>query len=103
MTFPAAGSFVRLEIAGGGEASAWVPADAVVRRGQLEAVYVVAEDVVRLRWIRTGQRTAEAVEVLAGLGAGSPVVRDPEPGLVDGATVREVQVVGWVFEAENGR
>jgi RND family efflux transporter MFP subunit len=100
---PAAGSFVRLEIAGEGEASAWVPADAVVRRGQLEAVYVVAEDVVRLRWIRTGQRTAEAVEVLAGLGAGSPVVRDPEPGLVDGATVREVQVVGWVFEAENGR
>ena len=82
---PVTGSYVRLEIAGGGEASAWVPSDAIVRRGQLSGVYVVTDDAVRLRWIRTGRRTDDAVEVLAGLARGTLVVRHPEPGLVDGA------------------
>ncbi|MBT8479026.1 MAG: efflux RND transporter periplasmic adaptor subunit [Gemmatimonadetes bacterium] len=100
---PVAGSFVRLEFAGRGEASAWVPSDAVIRRGQLAGVYVVDEDVARLRWIRTGRRGDDAVEVLAGLGEGALVVRDPEPGLVDGAAVRGTNVVGWVFTQEHGR
>jgi RND family efflux transporter MFP subunit len=100
---PVAGSYVRLEIAGQGEASAWVPSDAIVRRGQLTAVYVVADEAVRLRWIRTGRRTADAVEVLAGLRQGTLVVRDPDPGLVDGATVRGTSMVEWDFRSEEDR
>jgi RND family efflux transporter MFP subunit len=100
---PVAGSFVRLEIVGHGEASAWVPSDALVRRGQLSGVYVVADDAVRLRWIRTGRRTGDAVEVLAGLDQGQLVVRHPDPGLIDGAAVSGTSVVEWVFTSEGDR
>lgn len=100
---PVAGSYVRLEIAGQGEASAWVPSDAIVRRGQLTGVYVVADEALRLRWIRTGRRTSDAVEVLAGLGQGTLVVRDPGPGLVDGAAVRGTRVMEWDFRSEDDR
>lgn len=100
---PVTGSYVRLEIAGRGEASAWVPSDAIVRRGQLSGVYVVADDAVRLRWIRTGRRTADGVEVLAGLAAGSLVVRHPDPGLVDGAEVDGTNEIEWLFTSEGAR
>jgi RND family efflux transporter MFP subunit len=100
---PTAGSFVRMEIAGRGEPSAWVPSDALVRRGQLTGVYIVSDGALRLRWIRTGRRTADAVEVLAGLAEGTLVVREPDPGLVDGATVDDTHVVAWVFTPEGVR
>ena len=100
---PVAGYYVRLEIAGRGEASAWVPSDAIVRRGQLSGVYVVADEAVRLRWIRTGRRTADAVEVLAGLTEGSLVVRHPDPGLIDGAEVDGTNEVEWLFALEGAR
>ena len=100
---PVTGSYVRLEIAGRGEASVWVPSDAIVRRGQLSGVYVVADGAVRLRWIRTGRRTDDAVEVLAGLARGTLVVRHPEPGLVDGAAVDGTNEVEWLFSSEGAR
>jgi RND family efflux transporter MFP subunit len=100
---PPAGSFVRLEIAGRGELSAWIPLDALVRRGQLTGVYVVTDGVLRLRWIRTGRRTASAVEVLAGLAEGIRVVREPDPGLLDGTTVAGTDVVAWVLTPEGHR
>jgi hypothetical protein len=86
-----------------GEWSAWVPADAVVRRGQLAGVYVVTDGEVRLRWIRTGRRNADAVEALAGVSEGLLVVRDPDPGLVDGAQVEGMERVSWTFSPEGGR
>jgi len=92
---PLAGSFVRLEVAGLGEPGAWIPADAIVRRGQLNGVYVVVDDHLRLRWIRTGRRAADAVEVLAGLEVGTSVVRSPDPGFSDGAAVQAEEAVAW--------
>ena len=100
---PPAGSFVRLEIAGRGERSAWIPLDALVRRGQLTGVYVVTDGVLRLRWIRTGRRTASAVEVLAGLAEGILVVREPDPGFLDGTTVAGADAVAWVLTPEGHR
>jgi multidrug efflux pump subunit AcrA (membrane-fusion protein) len=93
---PLAGSFVRLEIAGRGERSVWIPLDALVRRGQLTGV-------LRLRWIRTGRRTAAAVEVLAGLAEGTLVVRKPDPGFMDGAAVAGTDSVAWVLTLEGHR
>jgi hypothetical protein len=54
-----------------------MPADAVVRRGELTATYVVAGDgQARLRQIRIGETSnAGWVEVLAGLDAGEQVQR----------------------------
>ncbi len=100
---PAAGTFGRIELAGRGERSAWVPLDALVRRGQLTGVFVVVGDALLIRWIRTGRRTDEAVEVLAGLREGALVVREPDPGLVDGARADATEIVAWAFSPDGGR
>lgn len=54
-----------------------VPEAAIVRRGELTAVYVVAGNTFALRAVRTGNSTAQGVEVLAGLRAGERVALDP--------------------------
>jgi RND family efflux transporter MFP subunit len=55
-----------------------VPATAVVRRGELSAVYVASGPSFALRAVRLGRnRGAEGVEVLAGLRAGEVVATDP--------------------------
>jgi len=53
-----------------------VPAEAIVRRGELTAAYVASgEDAPRLRQVRVGEPVADGwVEVLAGLDAGERVV-----------------------------
>ncbi len=98
-----AGTFVRLEVPVEAESSVWVPSDAIVRRGQLTGVFVVADSVLRLRWIRPGRRTGNAVEVLAGLPTSSSVVRSPAPGLLDGASVEGTEAVDWIFTPEDAR
>lgn len=89
------GSFARLEVERAGESTRWVPEDALVRRGQLTGVYVVEADTLRLRWVRTGERRPDAVEILAGLPAGSRLVRRPDPALEDGTPVRAVESETW--------
>ncbi|MBT8086996.1 MAG: efflux RND transporter periplasmic adaptor subunit [Gammaproteobacteria bacterium] len=54
-----------------------IPADAVVRRSELSAVYVASDDRVSLRQVRLGRRYDDAVEVLAGLDEGELVAADP--------------------------
>lgn len=85
------GTFVRLELPEPGLRTLWIPSDAVLRRGQLRGAFVVDRDTLRLRWIRTGEGRAGAVEVLAGLDATAAVVRRPAPGLVDGQPVGAVR------------
>jgi RND family efflux transporter MFP subunit len=100
---PAPGTFARLEIPGRGEESAWIPSDALVRRGQLAGVYVLSEGALRLRWVRTGRRTGDAVEILAGLQEGELVVRDPSPALSDGSTVGGWETVAWAIRPDGAR
>ncbi|MGB5489516.1 MAG: efflux RND transporter periplasmic adaptor subunit [Woeseiaceae bacterium] len=54
-----------------------VPAEAVIRRSELSAVYVAIEDNVMLRQVRLGRRYGDAVEVLAGLSEGERVATEP--------------------------
>ena len=54
-----------------------VPADAVSRRSELSAVYVVDDETVGLRQVRLGRRYGENIEILAGLSAGEQVAVDP--------------------------
>lgn len=54
-----------------------IPAEAVVRRSELSAVYVSSDDSVTLRQVRLGRRYGHAIEVLAGLDAGELVATDP--------------------------
>lgn len=89
------GSYVRLEISDRDRPTTWIPADAVVRRGQLTGLFVVRDDRLELRWIRTGERTLEAIEVLAGVEPSDRVVRRPGPSLVDGTPVGAVAESAW--------
>ncbi|MBI2435513.1 MAG: efflux RND transporter periplasmic adaptor subunit, partial [Candidatus Hydrogenedentes bacterium] len=69
------GTFGRAQFAGSGKACLTAPASAVVERGQLSGVFVVAQDgVARWRIITVGKRFGEAVEVLSGLEAGERIV-----------------------------
>ncbi|MEX8498833.1 efflux RND transporter periplasmic adaptor subunit [Leptothrix ochracea] len=55
-----------------------IPADALLRRGELSAVYVVREGHFALTAVRTGADQGQAgIEVLAGLKAGERIARDP--------------------------
>ena len=54
-----------------------VPTAAVVRRGELCAVYVTSGKGFALRAVRLGREAADGVEVLAGLRAGEVVATDP--------------------------
>lgn len=52
-----------------------IPASALFMRGQLEGVQVVGdEDIVSVRWIRTGNVSGDEVEVLSGLAEDEKVV-----------------------------
>jgi RND family efflux transporter MFP subunit len=82
------GLFGRVAIPAGEEERLEVPPSALVRRGQMEIVFVVEEGHARLRLVRTGRWTAEAVAVIAGLSAGDSVVVDSPATLVDGQPVK---------------
>jgi RND family efflux transporter MFP subunit len=75
------GQQVRVSFMGAEVASAsprlLVPAAAVVRRGELSAVYVASGKGFALRAVRLGKSNTEGVEVLAGLRAGEVVATDP--------------------------
>jgi len=69
-----------------------IPAGALVRRGELTAVYVVdAADRVTLRQLRPGQRFGDEVEVLAGLAPGERIAADP------------LAALAWLAGREPGR
>lgn len=90
-----AGAYARLELPRVGEGSRWIPADAVVERGQLSGVFTVESDTLRLRWVRLGVRQGDAVELLAGPGGALAVVRRPSPDLFDGRAVGNHRAEAW--------
>jgi multidrug efflux pump subunit AcrA (membrane-fusion protein) len=84
------GMFGRLSV-GTGEAKALtVPDTAIVRRGQLETLYVVEDGKAVLRIVRTSERTLDGkLEVYAGLHVGEHVVVGRPVHLTDGQPVEE--------------
>jgi len=89
------GAYARLELDRVGEGPRWVPADAIVERGQLTGVFAVEADTLRLRWVRLGQRRDDAVELLAGPTGGLTVVRRPGAELFDGRAVAACHDEAW--------
>jgi RND family efflux transporter MFP subunit len=77
-----AGAFGRARIPGAARRALSVPAEALVRQGQVTSVFVVDGQVVRLRLVRVA-----GTEVLAGLTAGESVVLAPPPDLTDGRSI----------------
>lgn len=62
-----------------------LPAEAVLRRGELTAVYVATPQGFVLRAVRVGPAAAGRVEVFAGLAAGERVATDPVRAGLQGA------------------
>jgi len=81
------GRFARLLVPAGEGVALRVPATAMVRRGQMEMVFVVAQQRAVLRLVRTGGRIGDELEILAGLDAGEVVVVDGAARLSDGQSV----------------
>lgn len=78
------GQFARLRVPRGETDGLQVPASAVVRRGQMELVFVAENGIARLRLIRTGRSIAQELEVVSGLEAGETVVTEGAAQLIDG-------------------
>jgi membrane fusion protein, multidrug efflux system len=81
------GVFGRASFAAGGRSELAIPAAAVIRRGQLESVFVVDGGVARLRMVTLGTEANGSVAVRSGLSAGERVIAPVRDGLEDGARV----------------
>ncbi len=78
----------------------WVPAAAVVERGEIRSVFVVDAGRARMRLVTLGSLLEGGYEVLSGLAAGEKVVVSPS-GLSDGGPVRTTGSEGG--DGENSR
>ncbi len=81
------GQFARLLVPVGESNSLRVPVSAVVQRGQLEIVFVVANQHAQLHLVKTGKRVGDEMEILSGLHAGDAAVIDGAAQLTDGQSV----------------
>lgn len=73
------GMTVKVAFAAGNAQRIMVPAAVLVRRGEIDGVYVIgADNSVGLRLVRLGHRNGDDIEVLSGLAAGERIARDPE-------------------------
>ena len=85
------GMFARVQFQKDSRPGLLIPASAVVQEGQLQGVYVVVGDRVRLRWVRLGKVFGDRVEVISGLSVGDEIVTDGFVGLRDGEKVEVVK------------
>jgi RND family efflux transporter MFP subunit len=82
-----AGQFGRAAVPVGEAKSLRVPAAAIVKRGQMEIVFVDDAGKARLRLVRTGKPFPDGVEILSGLSEGDAVILTNPAALVDGQTL----------------
>jgi RND family efflux transporter MFP subunit len=84
------GMFVKVAFVVGESQRLLIPAETIVERGEVTAVYVIdAKGGVDLRQVRLGHRFGEQVEVLAGLTAGERIATDPIAALQRLTAARE--------------
>ncbi len=81
------GQFGRVFVPTGKTDAVWVPASALVVRGQMETVFVAVNRHARLRIVRTGKRTNTEVEILSGLSDRENVVTEGAAELRDGQPI----------------
>jgi len=72
------GMYGSFDIASGETVTILIPRRAIVRVGQLDSVYVVANGELELRNISIGKEYGDKIEVLSGLSEGEEIVLDPQ-------------------------
>ena len=86
------GQFGRLHLPINTDAAIQIPNESIVRRGQLELVYVAtAENRATLRMIRTGRTISGWTEILSGLNSGESVISSGADKLSDGDLIEILQ------------
>jgi RND family efflux transporter MFP subunit len=64
-----------------------VPQSAVLKRGQMELVFVAKDGKAALRLVKTGKRLNDRIEILSGLEEGEPIIVSETTQLTDGQPV----------------
>lgn len=81
------GSFGRLQVPAGSRTRVLAPLSSLVRRGQIEAVFVVQDGKAVLRIVKSGEVHNEWVEILSGLRPGERLITENVEHLLDGEAV----------------
>lgn len=81
------GQFGRVAVPVGAVNTIRVPVAAVIQRGQMELVFVVANGHAQLRLVKTGSRVGDEIELVSGLDSGEQVVTEGVSALADGQPV----------------
>lgn len=82
-----AGQFGRAAIPVGATKILCVPRESVLKRGQIETVFIVRENRAVLRLVKTGKWLDDQIEILSGLEPGDSVVTRDTARLTDGQSV----------------
>jgi len=82
-----AGQFGRVAVPVGETSALRVPVSAVLQRGEMELVFVVANSHAQLRIVKTGKFVGDEIELVSGVDAGELVVTEGATALMDGQPV----------------
>ncbi|WP_163338382.1 efflux RND transporter periplasmic adaptor subunit [Desulfopila sp. IMCC35008] len=81
------GQFVRVALNTKEVQTLTIPQSALVPIGQMERVFVVEEDIAKLRLVRSGEIYGDSIEILSGLKEGERVVIEGQETITDGQPV----------------
>jgi RND family efflux transporter MFP subunit len=82
------GMYATVLLKKGGMPSIVIPEKVLVKRGQLTGVYTVSQSgTALLRWVRTGKKSGEMIEILSGLNDGEKYITSYQGKIWDGAKV----------------
>lgn len=81
------GQFGRVSVPVGEASAIRVPVAAAIQRGQMEMVFVLANNRAQLRLVKTGSRIGDEIELVSGLDSGEQVVTENASALIDGQPV----------------
>jgi len=82
-----AGQFGRVAVPVGEASALYVPASAVVQRGEMELVFVMVDGHAQMRIIKTGKQVDNEVELVSGVDSGEQVIVNGAGNLIDGQPV----------------
>jgi RND family efflux transporter MFP subunit len=82
------GMHARVALAKGTAPALFIPSGAIIRRGELDGIFVLGDNgTAVLRWVRTGNAAGATTEILSGLRSGETVLVAGTASLRDGQRV----------------
>jgi len=81
------GQFARVRLPGTRGTAILLPESAIHQFGQMERVFIVNENQVQLRLVKSGLKLGNRIEILAGIEAGDQVVVSADAKLQDGQPI----------------